>query len=298
MANTLTAFNPTIWSRAGVAILREKIVMPRLVRTDFSPDIAQAGDTVNTRKPGKFTASDVSTTTGITVSDAAATNISIALNQHRHVAFRISDREQSYSIENLASRYLDPAMLGIANDVDSKLLALYADISSAITVSSAGDWKTKMNTARTKLNKNKVKMEQRYAVLSDDDEGAMAALDILSQVNTSGTDQTLRQGIVGRYKGFDVMRDSNVISVNSPAVRKNILFQRDAFAFVNRPLAVAAGIAPGVMQAVGIDPDAGLSIRLTMAYNYTLLATQVIVDILYGVKTLDEQCAVILNASF
>ena len=55
MANTLTAFTPELWSRTSLDILREKVVMPKLVRVDFSTDLAQAGDTVNTRKPATMT---------------------------------------------------------------------------------------------------------------------------------------------------------------------------------------------------------------------------------------------------
>src|SRR6185369_14191094 len=89
MANTLTAYTPELWSRKSVAILREKIVMPGLVRRDFSVDLAQAGDTVNTRKPAKMTAADVNPVTGVAVQDVSATNIPITLNKHKHTTFLI-----------------------------------------------------------------------------------------------------------------------------------------------------------------------------------------------------------------
>jgi hypothetical protein len=80
-------------------------------------------------------------------------------------------------------------------------------------------------------------------------------------------------------------------------VRKNVAFHKDAFALVVRQLANATGITPGAVQKTAVDPDAGLSIRVTISYNPTLLSTQVTCDILYGVKTLDEQRAVVLSAA-
>lgn len=298
MPNSITAFNPTLWSRKSVAILRERISMPKLIRMDFSNDLKQAGDTVNTRKIGKMVANTVNTSTGVTVQNVTATNIPVTLNQHKDATFVITDREATSSFENLVEKFLDPAMLAIANNIDVAVLGLYTDVTSTFPVSSAGDWKAKFSAIRVKMNKNLAPVDNRVCVLSDDDEGAVSNLDILAKVNESGTDQALREGIVGRFKGFSVYRGSNVIGVGSPASRKNLFFHRDAFALVIRPLATAAGITPGAIQSVGVDPDAGLSVRLTISYNPTLLSTQVTVDILYGVKTLDEKLAVLANASF
>lgn len=302
MPNAITAYNPQLWSRKGVALLREKIVMPQLVRVDFSPDLAQAGDTVNTRKKATLAANTVSTSTGVTVQDVSATNIQVTLNQHKDSTFRISDREAGRSFMNLVDEFLDPAMLALANDVDTALLGLYTDLTTLSAISgndldAAADWRNAPNTARTRLNAAKAPTENRYMVLSDDDEGLLGNLDLLTQVNTSGTDRTLRNGEVGRYKGFDVFRASNVITTTSPTTRHNLAFHRDAFALVMRPMATATGMSPGAVQRSAIDPDAGLAVRITMSYNPTLLATQVTVDILYGVKTLDANLGLKLDST-
>lgn len=295
MANTLTALTPTIWSRKGVALLREKIVMPNLVRVDFSTDVAQFGDTVNTRKPAELSANNVNTITGVTVQNVSATNIPVTLDQHKDATFQISDREAGRSFVNLVDMFLDPAMLAIANQLDSDLLGLYTDISTEVTYTSAGAWQSLVNSARTKLNKNKCPDGPRRLVLSNDDEGQLTNLALLVQANTSGSQETLRNGGVGRFKGFDVYRASNVVSVGSPAVRKNLAFHPNAFALVTRVPATAAGVTPGALQSVGMDPDAGLAIRTTISYNATLLATQITVDIIYGMATLDEYLACVVN---
>lgn len=297
MANTLTAYTPTVWSKMSLAILREKIVIPKLVRVDFSTDLAQAGDTVNTRKPATLVANDVSSVTGVTVQDVSSTNVPVTLSSHKDATFKISDREATRSFKNLVDEYLDPAMLAIANAVDLSLLGLYTDLTTTVTAASAGSWKTVMGRARTLLNKNKVQEIDRRLILSDDDDGNLGNLDNLQQFQQAGDNQALREGKIGRLKGFDTYRSTNVVSVGSPAVRKNIAFHKDCFALVVRQLANAAGITPGAVQTTSVDPDAGLSIRVTISYNATLLSTQVTCDILYGVKTLDEKRGVLINAS-
>lgn len=297
MPNTLTAYTPQIWSRKSVAILREKIVMPGLVRTDFSPELAAAGDVVNTRKPAKLSANNVSTSTGVTVQNVSSTNIAVTLTDHKDVTFAIADREASRSFINLADEYLDPAMLALANAIDQAILGLYSDISTNTTLASVGAWKTAVNTARTKLNKNLAPADARRLILSDDDEGGLTNLDLFVQANTSGTTETLRNGTVGRFKGFDVYRGTNVVSVGSPAVRQNLAFHKDAFAFVSRVPATATGKTPGAEQAVATDADAGIGLRTTISYNATLLSTQITCDIIFGVKTLDALLACIIKAS-
>lgn len=300
MPNSLTAYVPQLWSRKSVAILREKLVMPKLVRVDFSEDLAQAGDIVNTRKPAKMTAGDVDTSAGVggTIQNVSATNIAVQLSSHQHATFVITDREATSSFMNLVQIYLDPAMLALANKIDVALLGLYTDITKVITATSAGNVLTQVNNARIWLNKQMAPDDgNRVLVLSDDEEGALSGTTLLQQVNTSGGTQTLREGSVGRLKGFDVFRATNVLSVGSPAVRKNLAFHKDCFALVVRPLATAANETPGAVQRVATDPDAGLALRVTLSYNPTLLRTQVTVDTLYGVKTLDEKLGVVIGAS-
>jgi hypothetical protein len=298
VANSITAYTPELWSQTGLMILAENIRIPKLVRRDFSTDLAQAGDTVNTRKPAKMTAGTVDPSTGITIMDVSATNVAVTLNKHEHASFKITDREQGRSFVNLVDEFLRPAMLALANSIDKNLLGLYTDFATIIDVSSAGNWKDKINVARTRLNKLLAPSENRALVLSDDDDGAIGNLDNILKVNESGTNAALREGQIGRIKGFDTYRSSNVVNVGSPGVRHNLAFHRDAIALVTRVLAPAVGQALGCIQKTASDPDAGVSMRLTMSYNPTLLASQVTVDTLYGVKTLDNQLGVVVRSSF
>ncbi len=299
MANTLTAYTPEVWSKESVRILREKLVMAGLVRLDFAAELAEFGDTVNTRKPAKLTAGDVPTDgSDLTASDVSATNIPVTLNKHKHITFKITSREASRSFLNLVDIFLDPAMLGLANRIDIDLLTLFPDFTPNYTVASAGGYKDAISKCRTKLNKNKARTENRALVLSDDDEGGLSNLDMLMKVNESGTSDTLRNGMVGRYKGFDIYRASNVVSVGSPPTRYNIAFQKEAIALVVRVPANATDQTPGAQQAVQTDPDGGIALRSTISYQHLkAFAHYVSVDTIYGVKTLDSELGVVLRGT-
>lgn len=299
MANSITAYTPELWSRESIRILREKIVMPQLVNKDFSTDLANYGDTVNTRKPAKFGTADTVPTDGtdLTVSDISATNVQVTLNKHKHKTFKLTSREATRSFMNLVQQFLDPAMLSLANALDLDLLALYADITPIYSVLSAGGYQDAFNKCKVKLNKLLCPTEGRVAVLSDDDEGGLANLTSLMKVNEAGTSETLRNGMVGRYKGFDIFRATNVIATGSPSTRYNILFHPNAFTLVTRVCENGAPDSPGARIAVATDPDAGLAMRTTISFQHLkAFGTYVSVDMLYGVKTLDSSLAVILRA--
>lgn len=298
MPNSLTAYDPTIWSKRGIAYLRGKINMPKNVRLDFNTDIAQMGDVVNTRKPASMTASDVDDDNGITAQTVSATNVAVTLNNHKHATWKIKDREASRSVVNLMNEYMDPAMDAVSTTLDKSLLALYTDASSLISVTSAGNWRDQITKARTQLNKNKAPEDGRVLLISDDDEGAVLNLDIFSKANEAGGTQGLREGVIGRARGFDVIRCSNILGAGSPTTRHNLAMHKNACALVTRVLGTATGRTPGAEQQVAMDDNAGLSLRVTISYQHTYLSTMMTVDLLYGVKTLDANLLVQLKSTF
>jgi len=306
MANTLTAYTPELWAETNVQILREKIVLPNLVRRDFSADLAEAGDTVNTRRPAKLTTNNFTSAGQVTTQNLTAANIPVTLNQHKEVTFEVTDREASRSFKNIIEEFMDPSMLAISNDVDTAIASEYANFDVSATVASAAGWDAAIRAARTTLNNQLVPEDGRSLVLSNDDEGSLLADDKFVKVNESGDGgQALRNGMVGRLYGFDIFRATNIQSVGSPVLRKNMAIHKNAIAMVIRPMATADSSTPGVNQAIGSDDEASLAVRMTMSYQHLYLKTLVTFDILYGIKTLEDvsgitqvDSAMVLNAGF
>lgn len=123
-SNDNTALIPQVWSNYSVAILKSKMVASELFFRDFQDEIQDFGDTVNTRKPSKFTVFEKSDADPITIQDASSTNIAVKLDQHPHVSFKIKDGEQSLAMEDLIQYYLEPAMIALAERTDAKCLGM------------------------------------------------------------------------------------------------------------------------------------------------------------------------------
>ena len=94
------------------------------------------------------------------------------------------------------------------------IAGLYTGAQSAnqlgtIAVTTAAGAYTVLRRLRTALNKANVPMEGRYAIVPAFFEGLLLEDDRFVRVDASGSDQGLRNGIIGRALGFDVMMSNN-----------------------------------------------------------------------------------------
>jgi hypothetical protein len=80
----------------------------------------------------------------------------------------------------------------------------------------------------------------------------------------------------------------------SDAHRYSIMFHRNAFALAMAPLPMI-GDGAGARMASILDPRTGLAMRSRLAYDDTNAKVIVTLDVLFGVKTLDPNLAVIVR---
>jgi hypothetical protein len=258
--NSIDAWVPQIWANESIAILEENMVVAGLVHRDFENELAEAGEIVNTRKPGEFTMKRKGISTDITVQNATATNVPVKLNQHMHVAFLIKDREQSKSFRDLVTEYLRPALLAIARGIDKVLLAqaprfLRTDIYQTGKLGTDASVASILNT-RKKLNDNKAPVSGRNLIISSKDETALLNLDIFINADKVGDNGTaLREASLGRRLGFDIYMCQNVLSVTGTS--------DTVTGAVNNGAGYAAGI--GTMTVDGLSAAIAAGTWFTVA---------------------------------
>lgn len=121
-----------------------------------------------------------------------------------------------------------------------------------------------------------------------------------------GADVTLTGGATGAVAIWPpLVQDYNIASVvtfengtvtgnNADSFNANIMFHQNAFTLVMAPLP-EIGDGAGAKMAVVTDPQTGLSMRSRLAYDDTNAKVIVTLDVLYGVKCLDPNLAVLLR---
>jgi len=221
-ANDNDALIPELWARESIAVLEENMVMGGLVHRDFSMDVANFGDVVNTRKPVDGTVDRKTDSDTISYEDATLTNVQVPLNQHMYVAFVIKDGEGSKSLQDLIQVHLVSRMKALGNGVDRAIVGRMAHelidspsdrvgLLRGLTSSNAYDT---VLEAREKLNRSLAWMSGRNLVLAPGSETAMLQTELFVRANERGDSGiALEEARLGRIAGFDTFMDQNVNGV-------------------------------------------------------------------------------------
>jgi hypothetical protein len=133
MANTvLTA---SIIAKEAVMILDNELVMAKKVFRGYEDDFGKkvngykVGETITIRKPTDFTVRDGAV---MATQDVVEGSTSITVNKRKGVDFKFTSQDLTLKIGELSERVIKPAMVQLANQIDSDLMALYKDIPSWI----------------------------------------------------------------------------------------------------------------------------------------------------------------------
>jgi len=214
------AWVPEIWAAETLAILEENMVIGRLVHTDFENEIASFGDTVNSRKPGSFTAKRKGVNDDVTVQNATATKVPVVLNQHVHTSFMIRDGEESKSFADLITEYLSPAAKSLAENIDRILLGqVYQFRANQVAIdpdNTTDDIKDAILDVRNEMNVNKVPVEGRNLILTPTTETEALKLDLFISADKIGDDGTaMRKASLGEKLGFSTFMCQNTPGIPS-----------------------------------------------------------------------------------
>jgi hypothetical protein len=300
MANITRAssgpFIPQIWANTALEILRSRVVLAKLVTRDSDIAAFQVGDTLNIPYPGAFTANDKAANTAVTLQTPTATTTTVTLNKHKEASFLVEDAARATANQDIIQRYMEAAIVPIAEQIESDLLGLYTTFSNSVGTSGTDITAATIRSARKKLNDLKAPVDNRALVVSTKDEIAILGDSTLQSFFAFAQAGTVKEGSIGRLYGFDVYASQLVpVVTGTPNSTKNLAFNPGAIILAMRGLPDAPA-GTGAQTAVVQDSVSGLSLRVTMAYNASNLGVQVTVDVLYGVAKLrDEKAVVVLS---
>jgi hypothetical protein len=207
MSNNL--LTPQIIARKALERLEANKVMSGLVYTDYSREFNKVGDTINIRKPATFVAENF--TTDVVVQNVVESGVPIVLDQHLDVTVEVTSTELTLDIEDFSAQIIDGAVLAITERVDYELckagIGFYSYSGTSGTAPSA---LSDVTAAMLLMNQQKAPMSNRYIVFDPIAQAKMLELDVLVEVDKSGSSEGLRNASMGRVMGFDTYMDQNV----------------------------------------------------------------------------------------
>ena len=211
------SFIPEIWSATKLSSLKKALVyaQPGVVNRDYEGEIRNGGDTVRIKSLNRPTIGTY-TKNSTTISPETLTDAQRALliDQAKYFAFEVDDIDAAQSPGGDLEEALREAAYGLRDVADQYVAALYTGAQSAnqigtVSVTTGALAYTQLRKLATKLDEANVPQEGRYAIVPPWYHGLLLEEDKFVRVDASGTSEGLRNGIVGRALGFDIMKSNN-----------------------------------------------------------------------------------------
>jgi hypothetical protein len=275
------------------------LVMGNLVNRDYEPVLAQAGDTVNVPIAPSLVANNILEGGTVQTQNPNLGNAQIVLNTHAEATFQIPDVTKVLAVPDLLRVYMQPAVVAIAERIESDLLGLYASFTSNTAVGTAGTPITEavIDAAETALFQAKVPASApKHLMVDAATYSQMRQIPRFSEFQTAGDAgmRSLVDGTVGKIKDFFVLRSQYVSKTgSSPLTTHNIAFVRDAIGLVVRRLPQPL---PGTGAIAEYAELGNFGMRVVMSYQPNTLAQQFTVDVLYGVAVLRNSFGIQVNS--
>lgn len=207
MSNELSVYDPLFYAQEGLIWLQKNLGMAGRVHRGYDKASKQKGSVISIRKPSTFNALAAPQS----AQDIEAGEVQITLDQWYEVKFKLTDKELSFTQDDIIREHIGPAAYAIAEKIDSQLVSLYKDIPWSNTNASplvAAD----ITANRRILNVNQAPTDFRHLMLSPTQEEEALNLSAFTQQQGAGQAgvETQMRGTLGMKYGFEVFMNQNV----------------------------------------------------------------------------------------
>ena len=212
---TNTTLTADVIAKEALMHLDNNLVFAKQVfrgyENDFSKKVNgyEVGETISIRRPTDFT---VRTNATMSTQDVTEGKLALTVNQRRGVDFEFTSQDLPQKIGELGERVIKPAMIQLANSVDTFVAGLYSSVpnwvgTSGQTVNSFGDFAK----APERLDEMAVPQDTRAAILSPADHWALLGSQTSLYIQDAAKG-AYRKGSLGEIGGVDTFMSQNVLT--------------------------------------------------------------------------------------
>lgn len=312
MANTVISAD--IIAKEAIMILDNELVMAKKVFRGYEEDFSKrvngytVGEVISIRKPTDFTVRDGAT---MNLQDVVEGKTTITVDQQKGIDFSFSSSDLTLHIKELSERVIKPAMVQLANQVDTDLMALYKYVPNWVgtagqTVNSYADVKDTMQQTVTiaggNLNAGDVFTIANVNAVNPVTKADLGFAKQFVVISYASNSLVLYPALIwtGAFKNVAVA--SGTTDLNSAAItaigtastgyRQNMVFSPKAFALVSVPM-----VSPPGAVDVSRQSYKGTNVRVIPVYDGTNDVSKWRLDILYGTKAIDPRLATRLSGT-
>lgn len=179
------------------------------VDRQLDSEFRKIGETISVRRPVMFTSSDGATLGSAEDIEEVAANVT--LDQRKHVHFAITSKDLTLSIEDFNTRYIQPAMAELAQQVESSLADSYKQIGNFVgTPGVAPSTFLEVGAAAKVLSKLGTPMNVRWNAFYDEDASLALADGLKSVFPTEIAKKAIEEAAIGRYSKFMLFENQSL----------------------------------------------------------------------------------------
>lgn len=259
---TVASFIPELWAAKLLEPYdaAQVYTQPTIANRDYEGEIAQQGDTVHINQIGDPGVRAYTRGSEISFDDLDTTSQDLVIDQADYYAFLVNDVDKVQAKGDLSSPALSRAGLKLRAKSDAfagKLLAAGAHSANQlgrVKIVSGGTGMAGSGQITAydilvelglRLDDQDVPEEGRYVVVPPAFIAATRKDDRFIDVSAAGTSETLRNGVIKRAAGFDILKTTAVPTVGGSGASKDdkviIAGVPGAFTFANQLIKTEAG---------------------------------------------------------
>ncbi|MDQ5879523.1 MAG: hypothetical protein QG638_2259, partial [Pseudomonadota bacterium] len=225
---TNTTLTADIIAREALMHLDNNLVFAKQVyrgyENEFSKKVNgyEVGETISIRRPTDFT---VRTNATMATQDVTEGKVALTVNQRRGVDFEFTSQDLTLRIGELGERVIKPAMIQLANSVDTFLSGMYASVPNWVGTSTKkiGSY-ADFAKAPERLDELAVPQDTRSAILSPSDHWALLGSQTSLHIQDAAKG-AYRKGSLGEIGGVDTLMSQNVLT-HTAGTRTNALIDQ------------------------------------------------------------------------
>lgn len=270
-------------AQASLPFLTNAFAPLRGITTDFSTDVASAGQSVTTRFALVPSVVDISSV-GYTPVAGNTTAKTVTLDQHRGVTLGFTDIEVLQSSINFERLFLSPMIQSLGADMFGQLwnLVVSGNFAQSITSTAANFDRSDLIDLGVLLTGTlKAPKLGRSFICNPDFYGAL--LKTLNSAEIPGITPDKADGVVPRVSGMDVYQ-SDLCDANSQNLG-GFACHSSALIMAARRVNPEAALQDSIEIAEVIVPDLGLPLTFRRYYDRALGQTCINVSAIWGVST-------------
>jgi hypothetical protein len=205
----------SVIAKESLRSLKNNLVLAANVNRSYSKEFAQSGakigDTFNVRLPNRY---EVTSGAVLNIQGSQDSSIALQVSTQKHVGMAFSSADRALSLDKFKERYIEPAMIALANDVDYQLYAaMYKQVYNSVGVPSASALPSTLKgfgQARAKIAKGGGPIDGLKAIVDYDVEASLVnGLSGLFQAQDALSAQ-YKKGSMGMASGMDFYASQNV----------------------------------------------------------------------------------------